>query len=376
MTEQKSLLHPTAIHAYRSLVMGQDYLILLITETISLVFSVISQGISGLLSQVLPMLILVGLYLARKENATGVSMVRICVTIQYWISLIGGGLAVLIVLIFGIRLAQGNIQNLFAVLLVVLILGAWTGMGVLFYWSIRTILLDIQQWFDGPMGEERCRTHLRMVCIVRIALQGVIALGILITIIVAGSGSVLLDMIADMERIGENMSGLLRLFIPATNAMGLLAVILAIVKLIFIMRLNAAYGQLVPMPDEAERERATTTHKNVHLSGQQRQEPVIKVILIQTQPTGGQRSSCRMGEHDTIVIGRRPDMADLVLTGDGAIAGRNCKLYVYNHHLYLEDMNSTNGTWLNGKRLTQPQQVSRGDEIRLGRSTFVLNWEK
>jgi hypothetical protein len=31
----------------------------------------------------------------------------------------------------------------------------------------------------------------------------------------------------------------------------------------------------------------------------------------------------------------------------------------------IEDMDSTNGTWLNGQRLTQPRTLSPGDQIRL-----------
>jgi len=32
----------------------------------------------------------------------------------------------------------------------------------------------------------------------------------------------------------------------------------------------------------------------------------------------------------------------------------------------IEDLGSTNGTYLNGKRLTTPEQISKGDRVQIG----------
>jgi pSer/pThr/pTyr-binding forkhead associated (FHA) protein len=32
----------------------------------------------------------------------------------------------------------------------------------------------------------------------------------------------------------------------------------------------------------------------------------------------------------------------------------------------IEDLGSTNGTFLNGKRLTVPEQVAKGDRVQIG----------
>jgi pSer/pThr/pTyr-binding forkhead associated (FHA) protein len=39
---------------------------------------------------------------------------------------------------------------------------------------------------------------------------------------------------------------------------------------------------------------------------------------------------------------------------------------------YVEDLNSTNGTWLNGRRIFSAQRVKKGDKIRIGRTTIVV----
>ena len=67
-------------------------------------------------------------------------------------------------------------------------------------------------------------------------------------------------------------------------------------------------------------------------------------------------------------------------------AGRQGQLTVTdehasNHHArfqfahgswYVEDLNSTNGTWLNSRRMFSAQRLKKGDKIRIGRTTIVV----
>jgi pSer/pThr/pTyr-binding forkhead associated (FHA) protein len=39
---------------------------------------------------------------------------------------------------------------------------------------------------------------------------------------------------------------------------------------------------------------------------------------------------------------------------------------------FVEDMGSTNGTWLNGARVYGPQRLARGDKIRIGRTMLTV----
>jgi pSer/pThr/pTyr-binding forkhead associated (FHA) protein len=36
----------------------------------------------------------------------------------------------------------------------------------------------------------------------------------------------------------------------------------------------------------------------------------------------------------------------------------------------IEDLGSTNGTYLNGKRLATPERVSKGDRVQIGNTVF------
>jgi pSer/pThr/pTyr-binding forkhead associated (FHA) protein len=39
---------------------------------------------------------------------------------------------------------------------------------------------------------------------------------------------------------------------------------------------------------------------------------------------------------------------------------------------YVEDLGSTNGTWLNGRRIVAAQRLKKGDKVRIGRTTVVV----
>jgi pSer/pThr/pTyr-binding forkhead associated (FHA) protein len=68
------------------------------------------------------------------------------------------------------------------------------------------------------------------------------------------------------------------------------------------------------------------------------------------------------------------------------IAGRQGNLpvsdeHASNHHAlfqtahnlwYVEDLNSTNGTYLNGRRIYASQRLKKGDKIRIGRTVITV----
>jgi hypothetical protein len=48
-------------------------------------------------------------------------------------------------------------------------------------------------------------------------------------------------------------------------------------------------------------------------------------------------------------------------------------LFQFAHGLwYVKDLGSTNGTWLNGRRIYQPQRVKKGDKVRIGHTTVIV----
>ena len=87
--------------------------------------------------------------------------------------------------------------------------------------------------------------------------------------------------------------------------------------------------------------------------------------------TGGQLAGTRitLGE-SPITIGRAED-STLVVTDDYASA-RHARLVPRSGQWYVEDLGSTNGTYLDRTRVNGPTPVPIGVPIRIGRTTLEL----
>jgi len=70
------------------------------------------------------------------------------------------------------------------------------------------------------------------------------------------------------------------------------------------------------------------------------------------------------------VIGRNPECA-LVLDDDFA-SGRHARIYHRDNAWFVEDLGSTNGTFLGSERLTTPTRVETGTTLRIGKTVIEL----
>ncbi len=70
--------------------------------------------------------------------------------------------------------------------------------------------------------------------------------------------------------------------------------------------------------------------------------------------------------NERTTVGRKPHndihLEDPTVSGEHAV-------FLKLHHIYVEDMGSTNGVILNGKRVTK-RQLNNGDVVRIGRHEF------
>nr|WP_308428460.1 FHA domain-containing protein [Nocardiopsis terrae] len=71
-----------------------------------------------------------------------------------------------------------------------------------------------------------------------------------------------------------------------------------------------------------------------------------------------------------VLIGRAPD-STLVITDDYA-SGRHARVYSENGRWFVEDLNSTNGTYLGQQKLNRPQPITVGQPIRIGKTVLEL----
>jgi pSer/pThr/pTyr-binding forkhead associated (FHA) protein len=73
---------------------------------------------------------------------------------------------------------------------------------------------------------------------------------------------------------------------------------------------------------------------------------------------------------DPVIIGRGSDCQ--IKLDDDYSSTRHARLFLSDGQWWVEDLGSTNGTYLNGQRLTRPVAAEIGGSIRIGRTTLNL----
>ena len=73
---------------------------------------------------------------------------------------------------------------------------------------------------------------------------------------------------------------------------------------------------------------------------------------------------------DKTTLGRRP-YNDIVID-NLAVSGEHAVLQMVGNDVFIEDLNSTNGTFLAGSRVGTPVAVKLNTPIRIGKTTFEL----
>lgn len=71
------------------------------------------------------------------------------------------------------------------------------------------------------------------------------------------------------------------------------------------------------------------------------------------------------------VIGRSGS-SDIALASDSYVSSRHARLWIDGEGLWIEDLGSTNGSLVNGRRVEAPVRLRKGDRVSVGRTTFEV----
>ena len=70
-----------------------------------------------------------------------------------------------------------------------------------------------------------------------------------------------------------------------------------------------------------------------------------------------------------VVIGREHELKDY-LAAKNFVSRRHCRLTLEGDELFIEDLNSANGTYVNNEKIFRKTKLSKGDEVGLGGAVF------
>ena len=102
-------------------------------------------------------------------------------------------------------------------------------------------------------------------------------------------------------------------------------------------------------------------------------EPPALVIRLQINDveSGESQVEFELGEGGSFMVGRDGRVTDYV-PEDPRASRRHFSISVAPEGVYLTDLGSSNGTYVNGVRVTDPIWLNDGDSIEYGRSSAVL----
>lgn len=84
----------------------------------------------------------------------------------------------------------------------------------------------------------------------------------------------------------------------------------------------------------------------------------------------GEKKGSTITLNDELIIGRG-EKCRLVLD-DNYVSTVHARIFANGDRYMLEDLGSTNGTYLNRRRVTSPVELHRGDQVKIGKTVLEL----
>ena len=127
-------------------------------------------------------------------------------------------------------------------------------------------------------------------------------------------------------------------------------------------RAAAPTDPTVPAPSPTGQLRQT---KRTTRAPKGRRGNVGRFVVIEPKATRG--SAFAVG--DELTVGRAATCT-IGMPDDSFVSQLHARVFRESGSTMIEDLGSTNGTYLNGKRLAAPERVAKGDRVQIGNTVF------
>lgn len=141
---------------------------------------------------------------------------------------------------------------------------------------------------------------------------------------------------------------------------------LALLWLFFLRVLWAVWAEVrAPAPVPAAAPRSGAPAAAVRSS-----EPVAEGLRLKVvEPASGRGTTYEL--IDELTVGRASG-CHVALTDDTYASQLHARLFKRDRRIWLEDLGSTNGTYLNGQAVSAPMALRRGDRVQVGRTVLEV----
>jgi pSer/pThr/pTyr-binding forkhead associated (FHA) protein len=142
--------------------------------------------------------------------------------------------------------------------------------------------------------------------------------------------------------------------------------LLLLLYLFFLRVLRAVWTEVNPpkaveAPAKAKRDRSAK-----RASGTRKHGPLVLRLVAPPELKG---RSFPLGEE--VTVGRA---AGCQVTIDDTYASQlHARVFLRDGQVFVEDLGSTNGTYLNRRKVTGPMQLQRGDKLQIGNTVLELS---
>jgi pSer/pThr/pTyr-binding forkhead associated (FHA) protein len=145
--------------------------------------------------------------------------------------------------------------------------------------------------------------------------------------------------------------------------------VVALILLFFLRVVRAVFVEVRPAgPRQTRRDRRRARRdesRSVSDDGKRTTQLSLEVV----EPAA--RAGRRFGVDDELTVGRGSD-CDVSTSYDSYSSGRHAQLFYDGKRLMVEDLGSTNGTFVNAERITKPTRLGRGDLVQVGGTVFEV----
>jgi pSer/pThr/pTyr-binding forkhead associated (FHA) protein len=144
--------------------------------------------------------------------------------------------------------------------------------------------------------------------------------------------------------------------------------VIALIFLFFLRVIRAVWVEMrpaVPRTTRADR-RAQRRQADAVQARPSRRE--LHLEIVEPEDLKGRSFRLDSGE---LVIGRAPS-CDVATTHDVYSSSRHARVYLQGSQLWVEDLGSTNGTFVNSERISRQTRLGRGDVLQVGGTVFEV----